>query len=151
MPEMILRIVDADSLDFKQLTQKLDEYYISLVGDIHLRYAAFNDPKNFACRIVAYVADHPVACGCWKIVDDTTAEIKRIYVLPAYRRIGAASKIVHALERDISSSGRNHVVLETARTTPDSKSLYISLGYTEMSYYGSPAGEENCLCFEKKF
>ena len=40
-------------------------------------------------------------------------------------------------------------MLETARTTPGSAALYRALGYRETDYYGSPAGAENCLCFEK--
>ena len=146
---MELRFVDADSQDFKMLTEKLDVYYIELVGEVHLRYAPFNDPKNFACRVVLYEKNAPIACGCWKAVDSLSAEIKRIYVLPEHRRKGAASMIVRVLEDDIVSSGRKHIVLETARTTPDSEALYLSLGYQEIDYYGSPAGAENCLCFEK--
>ena len=42
------------------------------------------------------------------------------------------------------------MLLETARTTADSEQLYLSLGYQKMAYYGSPAGADNCLCFEKE-
>ena len=147
---MELRLVPPEDPGFAALTQKLDEYYISLVGDVHLRYAKFNDPKNFACRAVVYDdAGTPAACGCWKAVDRTTGEIKRIYVLPQYRRRGLASQIVKAMEEDLARSGRTRAVLETARTTPDSEKLYLSLGYHVIDYYGSPAGAENCLCFEK--
>ena len=146
---MELRFVAADNQDYAMLAQKLDEYYFELVGDVHLRYAEANQPKNFACLVVVYEEDAPVACGCWKAVDEQTAEIKRIYVLPEHRRKGAASKIVKALEENLASTGRRHIVLETARTTPDSAALYSSLGYQIVDYYGSPAGADNCLCFEK--
>ena len=131
------------------LAQKLDEYYFELVGDVHLRYAQANLPQNFACLVVVYEQESPIACGCWKVVDEQTAEIKRIYVLPEHRRKGAASMIVSTLEEDLLKTGRRHIVLETARTTPDSAALYSSLGYQVVDYYGSPAGADNCLCFEK--
>ena len=109
---MELRLVPPEDPGFAALTQKLDEYYISLVGDVHLRYAKFNDPKNFACRAVIYTEDgEPAACGCWKAVDETTGEIKRIYVLPQYRRRGLASQIVKAMEEDLARSGRTRAVL----------------------------------------
>lgn len=146
---MELRFVTAENQDYAMLAQKLDEYYFELVGDVQLRYAEANHPKNFACLAVVYEQDAPIACGCWKAVDEQTAEIKRIYVLPAYRRKGAASMIVKALEKDLLHTGRRHIILETARTTPDSAALYSSLGYQIVDYYGSPAGAENCLCFEK--
>lgn len=147
---MELRFVTADSSDFAMLAKKLDEYYFELVGDVHLRYAEFNRPENFARLAVVYEEEKAIACGCWKVVDGQTAEIKRIYVLPEYRRKGAASCIVRAMEEDVAASGRSRVVLETARTTPDSAALYQSLGYRVVDYYGSPAGAENCLCFEKE-
>lgn len=147
---MELRFVSPSSKDYAMLAKKLDDYYISLVGDVHLRYAAVNNPKNMACIIVAYEGNTPMGCGCWKAVDDMTAEVKRIYVEPQYRRKGIASAIIELLETHILASGYTQVLLETARTTGDSKALYLSLGYREIPYYGSPAGAENCRCFLKE-
>ena len=147
---MELRFVSPSSKDYAMLAKKLDDYYISLVGDVHLRYAAVNNPRNMACIIVAYEGNTPIGCGCWKAVDDTTAEVKRIYVEPQYRRKGIASAIIELLENHILASGYTQALLETARTTGDSKALYLSLGYREIPYYGSPAGAENCRCFLKE-
>lgn len=145
-----LRFVDPQSQDYRMLAKKLDDYYFELVGDVHLRYAEANRPENMACLVVAYAGEYPVGCGCWKRVDEVTAEVKRIYVLPEYRRRGVASRIIRLLEKDIVQAGYRHIVLETARTTGDSKALYLAVGYHEIDYYGSPAGAENCRCFEKR-
>ena len=146
---MEIRFVDPKNQDFAHLAELLDAYYFQLVGDVHLRYAAYNRPENFNCLTVVYEDNAAIACGCWKALDETTAEIKRIYVLPEHRRKGAASMIICTLEENISLSGYSRIILETARTTADSESLYLSLGYREIDYYGSPAGAENCRCFEK--
>lgn len=146
---MELRFVDPRSKDYALLAGKLDEYYFSVVGDVHLRYAEVNRPENMACRIVAYDGEVPVACGCWKAIDHRAAEVKRIYVLPEYRRQGIASRIIGKLEEEIAKAGYRVIILETARTTGESRSLYLSLGYEQIDYYGSPAGAENCLCFRK--
>ena len=146
---MELRFVEADNRNFRMLTERLDAYYREVVGEVQLRYAAVNRPQNFACLGVVYEAETPIACGCWKAVDDEAAEIKRIYVLPEHRRKGAAKLVIRAMEENIAASGRRRVVLETARTNGDSAALYLSLGYRETDYYGSPAGAENCRCFEK--
>ena len=146
---MELRFVEPQSPDYAMLAKKLDEYYFTLVGDVHLRYADVNRPENMACRIVAYAEGRPVACGCWKRIDEKAGEVKRIYVLPEYRRRGLASRIIHKLEQEIAASGRGIAILETARTTEDSRELYLNLGYEVIDYYGSPAGAENCLCFRK--
>ena len=110
----------------------LESTVISLVGDVHLRYAKVNDPKNMACIVVAYEGNTPMGCGCWKAVDEKTAEVKRIFVEPQFRRRGVASAIIDLLESHILASGYSQILLETARTTGDSKALYLSLGYKEI-------------------
>ena len=119
---MELRFVDAENKDFHDLTARLDEYYFMLVGDVEKRYAKYNLPHLFNCRIVAYKDGAPAGCGAWKQIDETTFEVKRSFT---------------------------HAILETARTTADSAALYTKNGYHVIDYYGSPAGAENCLCFEK--
>ncbi len=146
---MEVKIVDKDSKDFLFLADKLDEYYFEIVGPVQALYAEVNLPKNMDGLCVVYDDLKPIGCGAWKKVNDKTAEIKRIYVLPEYRRRGAASLIVKTMEADAEKAGFKHFILETAKTTMDSAKLYLSLGYEETNYYGSPAGENNSRCFEK--
>lgn len=147
---MEIKFVDADNAEMLDMMQQLDDYYFSVVGEVHKRYAKYNDPHLLACRVVAYVDGVPAGCGGWKVVDDHTVEIKRIFVCPAFRRQGVASAVIGAVERDAAQHGYTHAILETARTTKDSAALYLKLGYRVMPYYGSPAGADNCLCFEKE-
>lgn len=144
-----LRFVNAENTDFHDLTAKLDEYYFMLVGDVEKRYAKYNLPHLFNCRVVAYEDGKPAGCGAWKQIDDATFEVKRIYIAPEFRRKGIASAVIAALEQDAAQHGLTRAILETATMTEDSAALYCKLGYHEISYYGSPAGAENCRCFEK--
>ena len=147
---MEIKFVDAENADLHLLAAKLDEYYFEIVGEVHKRYAKYNDPHLFGCRAVAYIGGKPAGCGCWKRIDERSVEVKRIYVMPEYRRQGVASAVIGAVERDAAQHGYTHAILETARTTADSAALYLKLGYRVMPYYGSPAGADNCLCFEKE-
>lgn len=147
---MELRFVDAADADFALLAKKLDDYYFTLVGDVHLRYAKYNDPALFGCRVVAYMDGQPVGIGAWKRANEQTAEVKRIYVEPEARRQGVATAVIRAVERDLAAHGYTRIILETAPMTEDSASLYLGLGYRKIDYYGSPAGAANCLCFEKR-
>ena len=119
---MEIKIVPTDSQDYAMLAQKLDDYYFEIVGPVQARYAEVNKPHNMNAICVVYENDQPIACGAWKKIDDETAEIKRIYVLPEHRRKGAASMIVKAMEADAAKTGRHRFILETARTTADSAS-----------------------------
>ena len=146
---MELRFATPENPDFHALTAALDAYYFTLVGDVEKRYAKYNLPHLFDCRVVAYIDGVPAGCGAWKRIDEQTFEVKRIYIDPAYRQKGVASAIITALEQDAAAHGCSRAILETARTTADSAALYEKLGYQVIDYYGSPAGAENCLCFEK--
>lgn len=64
-----LRFVDAENRDFHDLTAALDEYYFMLVGEVEKRYAKYNLPHLFDCRIVAYEDGKPAGCGAWKKID----------------------------------------------------------------------------------
>ena len=133
------------------LAAELDAYYFQLVGDIQNRYAEPNRPENMTALAVAYYEDAPIACGAWKRLDAATAELKRLYVLPRFRRRGVAKRLIAALEADAAKAGIRRMILETAVDTADSHRLYLSAGYRITDYYGSPAGEENCLCFYKEW
>lgn len=146
---MEIRLVDAENADFLALVQQLDEYYFEVVGEVHRRYAKYNDPHLLDAHMVAYQDGKAAGCGAWKKKDDQTAEIKRIFVSKDFRRQGVASALIGALEQDAAAHGYTRAILETARTTDDSAALYHKLGYQEIAYYGSPAGAENCRCFEK--
>ena len=145
-----IAFVTPDSEDFRRLAAELDAYYFALVGDIQLRYAEPNRPENMTALAVAYDGSQPVACGAWKRLSDGGAELKRLYVRPGFRRRGIARAMIAALEADAAQQGIENMILETAVDTTDSHKLYLSAGYLPREYYGSPAGEANCLCFHKK-
>ena len=48
----------------------------------------WNVSHLFNCRIVAYQDGAPAGCGAWKQIDETTFEVKRIYIAPEFRRQG---------------------------------------------------------------
>ena len=100
-----LRFVDAENRDFHDLTAALDEYYFMLVGEVEKRYAKYNLPHLFNCRIVAYEDGKPAGCGAWKKIDEGTFEVKRIYIAPEFRRKGVASAVIAALEQDAAKHG----------------------------------------------
>ncbi len=145
-----LRFVDAENRDFHDLTAKLDEYYFMLVGEVEKRYAKYNLPHLFNCRIVAYEDGKPAGCGAWKKIDEGTFEVKRIYIAPEFRRKGrceCGSLRLSSRMRQSTASPR------PSRDRPHDRgfggAVHTKLGYRVIPYYGSPAGAENCLCFEK--
>jgi GNAT superfamily N-acetyltransferase len=92
--------------------------------------------------LVARLGDSPVGVGALKPVDDTTAEIKRMYVRPAVQGIGVGRAILARLVRDARAERYATVRLETLRFMTTAHALYRAFGFVETAKFdGSEAAK----------
>nr|WP_035835411.1 GNAT family N-acetyltransferase [Cryobacterium roopkundense] len=80
--------------------------------------------------------EHTVAGGGIHRYSADTAEIKRMWTNPNYRRQGHATIVLAQLERLARDLGFARVRLETGYAQPEALALYRSLGYTDIGNYG---------------
>ncbi len=99
--------------------------------------------------LVAAVDGRVVACGAWQPLDTGVAEIKRMYVRPAFRGRGIARQLVVALEEEALAADRPVIRLETGTYLPSAIALYRSSGYQPIAPYGEYVGNPFSVCFEK--
>jgi putative acetyltransferase len=90
-----------------------------------------------------------VGCGGVCRFDETRAELKRMYVVPAERGRGLGRGLLEALEGEARRLGYSGIVLETGELQPESLGLYASSGYERIPCYGVYAEREWSRCFEK--
>ncbi len=140
---------NSDNQDFIQLVKMLDEYLAYVDGDDHAFYDQFNKIDALQHCIVIFEDENPVGCGAIKPYDKTSAELKRMFVIPEFRGKGYASKIVSELERWAKEMGFKKVILETGINQLDAIRLYEKT-YERMENYGQYKGVENSLCFIKE-
>ena len=125
------------------LRSLLAEYDAALPADLRLvdlqselqalpeRYAAPD-----AAFFVARAAEEAVGCVAVRLVDETTAEIKRLYVVPAARRSGAGRALVEAALAFGRKRSCVRAVLDTERDRVNTAyELYRSLGFAECAPY----------------
>jgi GNAT superfamily N-acetyltransferase len=70
-----------------------------------------------------------IAGGAFKRVSITTAEIKRVWTHPGFRRQGLAGTVMAELEREAIARGYTTVELTTGARQPEAVALYLGLGY----------------------
>ena len=70
-----------------------------------------------------------VAGGAFTRIDPETAEIKRVWTNPSYRRRGHSRQVMAALERRARENGYTAVELTSGWRQPEAVALYLSLGY----------------------
>jgi ribosomal protein S18 acetylase RimI-like enzyme len=85
--------------------------------------------------LVAYRDGTAVGCAGLKRLDERTAEIKRIYVAPAGRRLGVARALIEGLEAAAREAGYDTVRLDTGAKQAASVALFRASGYEEIADY----------------
>jgi putative acetyltransferase len=140
----------SDSQDFRTLVALLDEDLIQRYGDLQKQYARFNRIDRIYTVVVAYEDEKPVGCGCFRVFEADSVEIKRMYVVPENRGKGIARNILAELENWAIEKGFARSVLETGIKQAEAIGLYSQFGYSIIPNYSYYEGNENSLCMARR-
>jgi len=91
-----------------------------------------------------------IGCGALHKLDETTSELKRMFVDPAVRGRGVGKEILDHLERAGQSWGARRLVLGTGSYQTEAIGLYRRAGFKEIECVGEYATSPSSLCFEKE-
>ncbi|WRZ51797.1 GNAT family N-acetyltransferase [Streptomyces sp. NBC_01314] len=81
--------------------------------------------------LVARYGGVPVGTAGVRLMDATTAELKRVFVLTEARGKGGAALLVTAAEDAARALGAERIVLDTRGDLVEARALYALLGYEE--------------------
>ena len=87
--------------------------------------------------LVGYRDGVPVCGGGFKRLPDGTCEIKRMYVVPAARRVGVARALLAALEDAARALGYRVARLDTGSRQPHAQAFYESVGYRRVGNFNN--------------
>jgi GNAT superfamily N-acetyltransferase len=139
------------------LVEAVQEEYVARYGgrdESPIDPADFEDPLGQF--FVGYLDGTPVATGAWRrsavraLGAEVTAEIKRMYVVPAAQRRGIARRMLAHLEATAASEGIEALVLETGMKQPEAIELYLSSGYEPIPGFGYYRGSDLSRCFGRR-
>jgi GNAT superfamily N-acetyltransferase len=99
--------------------------------------------------LVARDAGRAVGCGAIRLLDPTTAEVKRMYSEPALRGKGVGRAVLVALEATAIRLGVERLVLETGVHQHAAIALYKSAGFVQVDCWGEYAASPTSVCYEK--
>jgi GNAT superfamily N-acetyltransferase len=139
------------------LVTEVQAYYERIYGgpdDSPVDPAEFQAPQGRF--LLGVVDDTPVAMGGWRMrpeldaaIGGRCAEVKRMYVSPAVRRLGLARRLLAALEESARDAGADVLALETGTMQPEALALYESQGYRPTVRFGHYADSELSRYFAK--
>ncbi len=100
------------------------------------------------CIILLQENEQAFGCIALRPIKQEIGEVKRLYIQPAYRNIGAASRLLAILEEYAISVRYQSLKLDTLSSMVPAMTFYKKYGYLETSpYYHNP--NENAVYFEK--
>ncbi len=147
----VLRPLPYDSPVAQDLIARVQQEYVHRYGGPD---GAAVSPDEFVpphgVFLVAEVDGVPAGCGAWRALDQGRAEMKRVYVEPAFRRRGLAQVLVAALEADAARAGIRSLELNTGHEQPEAIALYTALGYTPVPGFGIYACEPRAVFLGKE-
>ena len=135
-----VRLEDPDTAAARRC---LGEYY----AELDRRFdGGFNpDQKDYAGTetprpphgvfVVAWIDGAAGGCGALMRHDGVNGEIKRMWVAPAARGQGVASRILSALEDAGRAMGLAAIRLDTNRALTEAQTLYGKAGYNAIARY----------------
>ena len=117
---------------FDELDRRFDGGFVA--GDALDEAAHLYNPPTGAF-VVAAVDDRTVGCGAVLHLDETTAEIKRMWVSPTTRGLGIGRRLLARLEDEVRAAGRTTVVLDTNGALTEAIAMYGAAGYDPADRY----------------
>jgi ribosomal protein S18 acetylase RimI-like enzyme len=123
----------AEAADLEAVQSLLREYADGLDVDLSFQDVEpeFADPLGFYELVL--LADG--GCVALRRIDDSTCEMKRLYVRPSTRGSGLGRRLAEAIIVEARARGYRRMLLDTLPTMTAARSLYESLGFRETEPY----------------
>jgi putative acetyltransferase len=116
----------AESLDFDLSFQDFDSELANLPGE----YA-----RPGGVILVATLDGTPAGCVALRELEAGVCEMKRLYVVSPYRRMGIGRKLAEAVIAEARRIGYRSMRLDTVPGMIEATELYRSLGFGEIEPY----------------
>lgn len=109
-----------------------------------------NSDFIFMCQeLDANSDDTVVGSGAYKVYDEETVEIKRVYIDKPYRGQGLGTDLLLHLEADAKKAGYRYSILETGFLLQEAYHLYLKSGYQIIPNYGQYKDIPESVCMKK--
>ncbi|QNP72973.1 GNAT family N-acetyltransferase [Streptomyces roseirectus] len=113
-----------------------------LEREIDARTGAELAPPKGTLLVARYEGEAAGTAGV-RLLDADTAELTRVFLLPALRGRGGAALLVSEAEHAARELGATRMILDTRSDLTEARALYARLGYTETARHNDDVYAEH--------
>jgi GNAT superfamily N-acetyltransferase len=128
--------------DWTQARRLIEEYAASLGVDLcfqnfdeEIEHLASHYGPPRGALLLAFDGDGAIGCVGLRAHDETTGEIKRLYVAPVARGRALGRTLATAIIATARERGYRRLVLDTLPAMQSAQALYASLGFRAIDAY----------------
>jgi GNAT superfamily N-acetyltransferase len=125
-----------------------EDIYCRYVNKFSVNFASDTEPQDLFCLVVSF-QEEPIAYGEICLVDQDIAEIRRMFVLPKYRRQGIGNYLLSKLERYAQWRNWKSIRLQTGICQQESIQLYERCHYRPTACFSKNTRSEFSLFYAK--
>jgi len=115
-------------------------------GATHFRLDPDEVAGDRGAFLVAVADGTPIGCGAIRRLDARTAELKRMFVVPAMRGRGVGRAVLTALAAEGRRLGVERLVLETGERQKAAMALYDRAGFVRVPAFGEYVDSPLSVC-----
>jgi putative acetyltransferase len=150
----MVEIIEARSAAHLQQVREVSRGYVAWLVDLDKSLGVY-DPEVFraygfengeadlpgeyrapgGCLLLAVVDSRPAGCIALRKVDESTCEMRMLFVHPEFQGLGVGRALVVRLLDEGRKIGYASMRLETSRHMASAYRLYASLGFREVARY----------------
>ena len=151
MNEFVYVRCDGADADFIENCRLLDEDLDRRVGRVIQRdkYHQYNQLDKIHEAIMVYHDGRPAGGGAIRAYNETTMELKRVFVRPEFQGRGVGSALVSRLIEWATELGYKKMILETGELLAESCHVDTKLGFCKIPNYGAYVNMPESLCMGK--
>ena len=122
-------------------------------------YPEFHDPTALGpanhpnvplgVYLIGYDFDQPIGMAAHRPINESTTEVRRMYVLTCARRLGVARALLEKIEEHACLAGFSRLVLETGNRQLPAMKLYETYGFTRIEPFGDYKDDPTNVCYSK--
>lgn len=139
----MIRIIEDDERDLEVIRALFREYQDFI--DVSLCFQSFDDelaalPGKYSvaqkgCLYLAESDGETAGCVAYYRVNETTCELKRLFVRPSFHKRGIGKALMNRAIEDATKAGYQTMILDTLRRLESAGQLYQRLGFSEIEPY----------------